>query len=1066
MRDSSSTALAQEFQSLLEELGIEGENRKVLLALPTEQKLRMINAQNKSMQISGIEIANQFKNIKKPFSISYNITDIEEYIKEIRILRLKFVEITEREVEKAIEKNLLEDVWGIISALVPKAEVQDSRMYLQLENTKQNKPIYRILEPTVNFFKTLLKSPAIIRRLQSSTKLFTEIFMHFPSEYAAISTIILQIAAKCSTIYMDVFLDYLFRSSKHEVHAYCIPACDIRMKRILDEMHYNLTFRTIDEEYATAFLHLLVDFYSEPPLVGIMLDSLLRMCDVGRVLSKIESIFCGTRKLIGEVIEMQEKVRSMAGEIDVRQIQMDTEDTKKDLTYIVNVLSVLNRINSSRIYDVVQYIRGCVLEESVYKNKDIAKIEQERAIRKKKAEKETYTCICKDIIRGKELQARTFPSPSAISVNSTQKDGKTDEGTKQKDPEAVSVSLSESKAPSVLARTKELTTPTSTEKTASQRTMMENEGFNIPDGILTKIETDSLVSKIIKNIASISLTKDQCISLKKAIDGRDALVTEKKVPEDTSKVSSSTSIHNAPISKSPSAPLSKSSGLPLSKPPTMPSCRPPTAPINKPPTAPLSKPPSAPLNRPPTMPLSKPPTAPLNRPPTAPLNRPPTMPLSKPPTMPLSKPPAGVSMPSVLKMPAPPIMKKPLSANLDPGSTVPIPARPKIGMCPPMGIPKNDFAKKSESVLSKEASTDETAINSAEVSKPGPRALYIEQAALLQPSNPQQIPYEVHIRKPGTSGLWSVLDKSELAIFKKEDFSAFERKKVDKTVEEEKAIVDGVIDKKRCKSIDIALARVKIPYEKLIDAVANINPEPFNETLISGLLKSYPTDEEVELIRKHPVQLAPEVFFKKAIAVPWFKDKLMILHLKITLPNIQNVLLPNVHKLTEGCQLLLQEKSIHKIMRTTLGIINILNSNGRNQGAWGIKLETLPRILENSSLVLLIQEKMKKDSVKIQACVTVLSEVVKISTDITETDCQEYYSKKELIETIDIAKEHKKSISSLIKELNNLQEAYLKWRSAMEELRIFMGEKEFTGASLQILSKYIINVHTFKLPKK
>ncbi|EHY65000.1 hypothetical protein NERG_02056, partial [Nematocida ausubeli] len=278
--------------------------------------------------------------------------------------------------------------------------------------------------------------------------------------------------------------------------------------------------------------------------------------------------------------------------------------------------------------------------------------------------------------------------------------------------------------------------------------------------------------------------------------------------------------------------------------------------------------------------------------------------------------------------------------------------------------------------------------------------------------------------------------------------------------------VDGVIDKKRCKSIDIALARVKIPYEKLIEAVANINPEPFTETLISGLLKSYPTDEEVELIRKHPVQLAPEVFFKKAIAVPWFKDKLMILHLKITLPNIQNVLLPNVHKLTEGCQLLLQEKSIHKIMRTTLGIINILNSNGRNQGAWGIKLETLPRILENSSLVLLIQEKMKKDSLKIQACVTVLSDVVKISTDITETDCQEYYSKKELIETIDISKEHKKSISSLLKELNNLQEAYLKWRSVMEELRLFMGEKEFTGASLQILSKYIINVHTFKLPKK
>ncbi|KAI5165854.1 hypothetical protein NEIRO03_0836 [Nematocida sp. AWRm78] len=1038
MEDSASAVLAREFQSLLDALGIEGEKRKVLLSLPDEQKLHMINAQKKSAQISGMEIAKHLKNIKRPFSVAYSITDIEEYIKEIRILRLKFVEITEKEVEKAIDEDFLKDIWGIISSLSPKTELGDARMYLQIENSKQNRPIYKILEPTVNFFRTVLKSPAVIKRIQKDPVFFKEIFMHFPSEYADISTIILQIAVKCSNAHMDILLDYLFKSSKHEMHAYCIPACDIRMKKILDELYYNLSFRTMSKEYVSAFLLLMIDLYSEPPMIGIMLDSLLRMCGIGRILSKIESTFYDTRKMVGELIDMQEKVRSLAGEIDVREITIDTEETKKDLVYIINVLSVLNRINSSRIYDVLQYIRGCILEESLYKNKDIKKIELERAIRKEKTEKdkEGYKCICKDIILGNKGSVLKFESPSVITANLSKEKNSASMDANQANTKAVGIGAAYSTDKVVSEKSIATNIPHAPvcsidgvpEKNISgyKEEKRSEEMIQAP---LNKTDADAMIGDFIKRIADITLTKEQQIKLRKLVEvgqqeGKESVLEEGALlgPK-LNKINIPTPPSGMKI---PSPPLSMKvpppSGKKIPSPPTM------------------KAPPSPAFG----------------------------MKVPTPPGMKVPLPSSG------MKMPPPPGNKKlPSAPSLPNMSNIKNSSAPQLSTTslknienavkmPSIPAPENGNASEKRG----QNSIETKEIDSAEPAKPGPRALYIEQAALLHPANPQQLPYDVHIRKPGSTGLWSMLDKTDLSLFTKDDFSIFERKKVDKSVEEEKIVIDEVMDKKRCKAIDIVLARVKIPYEKLISAVEELDTEPFTETLLLGLLKNYPTEEELDLIQKNPVYLAPEIFFKKAAHAYLFKDKLMILHLKLTQPTIETILIPNVHKLTEGCRILLQKRSVHEILRITLGVINILNANGRNQGAWGIKLESFTRIPENVNILHLIQKKIKEKKIELGSALMVLKEVVKISTDIIDTDCREYNMKKELIRAISLPKNQQQSLSALLNTLDSLQKEYLGWKSIMEELRIFMGEKELTGTGLQTLSKYIITVLTSTQPKK
>ncbi|OAG33251.1 hypothetical protein NEIG_01001 [Nematocida sp. ERTm5] len=1060
MEDSASAVLAREFQSLLDALGIEGEKRKVLLSLPDEQKLHMINAQKKSAQISGMEIAKHLKNIKRPFSVAYSITDIEEYIKEIRILRLKFVEITEKEVEKAIDEDFLKDIWGIISSLSPKTELGDARMYLQIENSKQNRPIYKILEPTVNFFRTVLKSPAVIKRIQKDPVFFKEIFMHFPSEYADISTIILQIAVKCSNAHMDILLDYLFKSSKHEMHAYCIPACDIRMKKILDELYYNLSFRTMSKEYVSAFLLLMIDLYSEPPMIGIMLDSLLRMCGIGRILSKIESTFYDTRKMVGELIDMQEKVRSLAGEIDVREITIDTEETKKDLVYIINVLSVLNRINSSRIYDVLQYIRGCILEESLYKNKDIKKIELERAIRKEKTEKdkEGYKCICKDIILGNKGSVLKFESPSVITANLSKEKNSASMDANQANTKAVGIGaaystdkvVSEKSIATNITHAPVCSIDGVPEKNISgyKEEKRSEEMIQAP---LNKTDADAMIGDFIKRIADITLTKEQQIKLRKLVgvgqqEGKESVLEEGALlgPK-LNKIN----IPTPPSSmKVPSPPLSMKVPPPSGK---------------KIPSPPIMKAPPSPAfgMKVPTPPGMKVPLPPSDMK----MPTPPGMKVPSPPSGMKMPPPPGMKMPGNKKLPSAPSllnMSNIKNSSAPQLSTTSLKNIKNAVKMPSIPAPENGNASEKKG----QNSIETKEIDSAEHAKPGPRALYIEQAALLHPANPQQLPYDVHIRKPGSTGLWSMLDKTDLSLFTKDDFSIFERKKVDKSVEEEKIVIDEVMDKKRCKAIDIVLARVKIPYEKLISAVEELDTEPFTETLLLGLLKNYPTEEELDLIQKNPVYLAPEIFFKKTAHAHLFKDKLMILHLKLTQPTIETILIPNVHKLTEGCSILLQKRSVHEILRITLGVINILNANGRNQGAWGIKLESFTRIPENVNILHLIQKKIKEKKIELGSALMVLKEVVKISTDIIDTDCREYNMKKELIRAISLPKNQQQSLSALLNTLDSLQKEYLGWKSIMEELRIFMGEKELTGTGLQTLSKYIITVLTSTQPKK
>ncbi|KAH9387405.1 uncharacterized protein NEMAJ01_2301 [Nematocida major] len=907
MEDPIDTAkLAHEFLSLVDALGIEGDYRKTLLSLPAAQKQQMIDAQKKSVDISGAEIAKRIKEIKKPFSSSYEITHIEAYSREIKELRFNFVSLTESEVLIALEENLLESIWEIISMLSSKKDSQDAKIYMQMEKTMQNKPIYQILEPTARFLKSTLQSPAVVRSLRRDQKMFQNMIEHYPSPFAFISSLLLEIIVKCLDAHIGIVLDSFFKAAEKssENHAYCLSVCNIRMKWVMDEVEHNLKFGQLEESHASVFLQLIMGFYKESPMVGIMLDGLLRMCGISRVLSRVESAFPGMRKSVSNLLSLQQKVRAMAVEIDVRKIDISTEETKKDVEQIISILSVLNRINSSRMYDVLQFIRGQIMEESVYRNKDAMKIEQERAIRKEKTQSEKYVCICKDILSRYRMPPEKIASPETVSA--------------------------------------------CTESEGQKKTGEENPGSTLN----------------LKNIQS------------------------KSIP-----------------------PMPGKSSIPPIPPKAMPGKS------SIPPIPPKAMPGSIPPIPPKTMLGSIPPIPPK--------------------TMP------GKSIP-----PIPPKMGIP-------PKTMGIPPKTKMSLSSLGAVPP----------LAPGGISAPPGSGTFEAAPPGPRSLYMQAASLLHPENPQQISYDVHIRKPAGGGLWCDLSVEDLRVFTKADFRVFERKKTEKTVEDEKIISDGVIDKKRCKAIDIILARVKVPHEKLIQSVDALNTKAFTETLLAGLIHNYPTEEELELIKKHPVELAPEIFYKKALSVEMFREKLVIMHLLLTVSSVEKTLIPSVKTLIEGCSLFLRTKSIHRILKITLGVVNVLNSGGKSQGAWGIRVDSLPRVLENSSVVLLVQEKVKQERISIAQELPILREVLKISTDIVETDCLEGEGKRQFIEALNLKKRQREAVREAVSVLESLQILHEKWGKSLEELKAFLGEKEFSGSSLQMLSKYVIGVCTYVIAK-
>ncbi|KAI5190618.1 hypothetical protein NECID01_1059 [Nematocida sp. AWRm77] len=984
MEELNSVRIAEEFLSFVTEMGIEGERKNMLLALSLEQKRNMLEAQKQTVQANTDEIVASIMAAKKPFRGMYSIVEIDHCVEVLNQARFSFSTLTEKSVESIARKRIAEEVWEIVIMLSPQERVEKSQTYTTIHESKQNKPVFKILEPAVKLFKCMVKSPAMIKYIKRNEKLAESIISVFPSQYIAISELILDILTKTTNAHTHSVLKYFLSTNTKKDHISCVPLCALRLKQMLDEIYYNLSLGTITPDFAVMFVQLLVSLYTESPLVGIMVDSMLRFCGISKVLTTLEQKVPEAKRLVKELVTVQEKCREMASQIDVRELHSKEApaETKADIDSIVNIVSVLYRVNSSRVYDVLLYIRACVLEEASQKNKERAKIEEERNIRVKEIKQVQNVCVCGGIKPLESKTAKEDPENKQSALSKSEK---------------VSTKPIESFSPASIQ-------PENTPKEALGGKSLE-EGTPSPSQAMPterspSLHTDKESSQ--EDLSSLSPEQASMASLKTQNTAPAEADKDKKKDRHEGIEELGKSIENLGIGRStPEACVSSPSvsAVPSSlKPTASPSL------LSKPRTGP-PPPPSAPVTpRPPGMP-----SAPVTP-------RPPGMP-SAPVT---PRPPGMPSVPGGLKPPGMPGA---------PGGLKP-PGMPGMPGAPGGGAPS-----------------------------PGPRSQYIKKACELHPKNSQKISFDLHMRKPGQAGLWAQIDKKELSVFSEKDFSGFTRTKtetISKIITEKKLEETGIICKKRCKAIDIVLARVKMPLVQLVQRVDELNEASFTETLLLGLLSNYPTEEELTMIRVYSVKLVPEIFYKYAEEVSHFKEKLTLLYTKLTLPSINNTLIPNIEKLVGGCRVIIESKNVYKLFRVLLGAINVLNAGGATEGAWGVKICAFNLILENKKLTEVIQKKLVSIQLDLSKEVQILKEIILVSPDVIEIECKEYRSKTEVLNIPGLNEAQKTAIEPIRHTLSALDKAYQEWKNTLNRLRDFFNEKDISGGQVHVISRFIV----------
>ncbi|KAI5171524.1 hypothetical protein NEFER03_0846 [Nematocida sp. LUAm3] len=925
MEDLEGAKLLEEFTSMLQEMGMEGHKKECMFALSTEQKIQMLEIHRKNKEktysLNEQKIAEQIKEARRPFSTSYTLVHIEACAELMNQARLEIISLCEQRIEKEVESGIIEEVLGVIQMLAPPEWRTESRTYLSISESKQNKPIFLLLEPAVKLFRVLIRSPTVIRKIKEQDKIFSSIIDLFPSQYMEISRASLEVGNKCMDKMMHLILKHLLSTKEaQDAHIRCIPLCSLRMKYIVEEVTYNISIGNTSSEFFSEFLEVLTGFYNESPLIGIMIDGMLRLCSFSKTLSAAREKHPEIKQVLIEFMRKQEESRKNASKIDVRKIiDHIPEKEKENLNSIISIVSVLYRINSSQLYKLLEYAKKSILEEPNFRNKASSL----PLVPSRESQEKSTTSAHIDMVLGKKEDVVCRECKKKCQA-------------KEKEEDLLSATV---------------------EANRTQKSFLS------PKKEIDK-EEEKILSPLRSSFSKLSIGVSPPKNLPKCPPSPFANIKE--------------------IPKAPSLPnMPKAPSLPnMPKAPSLPNM------------------PKAPLL--PNMPKS--------------------------PSLP------GLSSTSASKVPVPPmpLFSAPRAPGMAGGNMGAPPNMPSLGMS----------SLNSSSELT------------------GPRAEYIKEANKLKPSNPQQISYDVYIRKPQGSGLWSILEKKDLRLFKKEDFLPFSRQDASKAQEvlTKKPNEISLLSQKKCKAIEISLARVRVPIKDLVLSIHEIDPYLFTETILSGLLCAYPSEEELDLIRNYEAKLVPEIFYKEALKIEHFKEKMILLHLISTSSNVENVLLPNLKKLHTLCATLLKSKGVHRVLHMTLAVINILNATRRNEGAWGIKVEALSRISENSKIMELIRRKVSESPPISAEEHELLKDSILVSLDIMDAEIIELQKKQEEIKKLKLTEEQKKRTEKVMHALHTLNTKYKEFKKCVEDLRIFLGEKEGGGTGfIYTFTKFLLS---------
>lgn len=158
----------------------------------------------------------------------------------------------------------------------------------------------------------------------------------------------------------------------------------------------------------------------------------------------------------------------------------------------------------------------------------------------------------------------------------------------------------------------------------------------------------------------------------------------------------------------------------------------------------------------------------------------------------------------------------------------------------------------------------------------------------------------------------------------------------------------ALIDAKRANNIGIMLARFRLPYSKLRNAVLLVDKELLSVERVSSLLQFAPEDEELDAVRGYtgdPKLLGDaEQYFREMACVPRLTTRLQAIHATWQFDAYVEEQRKLMASVSNACGELQQCEMLKEIFRVVLSLGNALNDGTARGGAKGFRLNILLKL--------------------------------------------------------------------------------------------------------------------------
>ena len=163
----------------------------------------------------------------------------------------------------------------------------------------------------------------------------------------------------------------------------------------------------------------------------------------------------------------------------------------------------------------------------------------------------------------------------------------------------------------------------------------------------------------------------------------------------------------------------------------------------------------------------------------------------------------------------------------------------------------------------------------------------------------------------------------------------------------------ALIDPKRSYAVNIALARFKMPYASIRDALLTLDEKALDEEKVAALGAIAPTAEEIATMSDYDGPVADlaqtEQFFMAMKAVPFLQERLsLFLYKKRFEPALAEVT-GQLDLLDNALTALTKSKNLKATLEYVLAMGNYMNGGSAKGGASGFKIDTLTKLRNTKS---------------------------------------------------------------------------------------------------------------------